>query len=168
MLSHGRLNALWSEFGHGGESLNVFTGDVYLDIFPTCLQQQSFLNDPARTRLRPIPFAEAGAQVPGWVGTTDRPLVYLTLGTVVGVDEVLRPAIDGLATLDADVLLALGSAAGTELGSLPDNVHIEPFVNQAAWHPGASLRTFWAASTVGAAACTLPQSGHGCPSVRGW
>src|SRR5215203_2432888 len=33
---------------------------------------------------------------------------------------------------------------------------------------GASSPTFWAAATVGAAAWTLPQLGHGCPWVCGW
>ena len=79
------------------------------------------------------------ARVPAWVGTTGRPLIYLTLGTVVAMDEGLRPAIDGLGTLDADVLFALGSAAGTELGSIPGNVRIEPFVNQAALWPAVDL-----------------------------
>jgi Glycosyltransferase family 28 C-terminal domain len=159
VLSHGRLDTLWSEFGRGGDTLNVFTGDVYLDIFPTCLQQRSFLDDPARVRIRPIPFAEQDARLPAWIGATDRPLVYLTLGTVVGIDEVLRPAIDGLGTLDADVLLALGSAAGTGLGSLPDNVHIEPFVNQAALWPAVDLAVHHAGSgtLLGALAHGTPQ-----------
>ena len=120
MLAHGRVDALWSDFGQGIRTLDVFTGDVYLDIFPTVLQQPTFLDNPARRRLRPIPFAESDAQLPAWIGSTGRPLVYLTLGTVVAVDDVLRPAIEGLATLDADVLLALGSAAGTGLGALPE------------------------------------------------
>ena len=36
--------------GHHRPSFDVFTGDVYLDIFPTCLQQPSFLAHPARVR----------------------------------------------------------------------------------------------------------------------
>jgi Glycosyltransferase family 28 C-terminal domain len=139
LLSHDRLDRLWSDFGRGVGSLNVFTGDMYLDIFPTCLQQASFLKDPARTRMQPIPFAEEDARVPAWIGSTSRSLVYLTLGTVVAEDKALRPAIDGLASLDADILLALGSAAGAELGPLPSNVKVEPFVNQAALWPAIDL-----------------------------
>jgi hypothetical protein len=159
MLAHRRMDALWSEFGRGDRSVDVFTGDVYLDIFPTCLQQPSFVDDPARVRIRPIPFAEQDAHVPGWVGTTDRPLVYLTLGTIVGVDEVLRPAIEGLATLDADILLALGSATGTQLGPLPQNVHVEPFVNQAALWPHVDLAVHHCGSgtLLGALAHGTPQ-----------
>ena len=48
----------------------------------------------------------------------------------MATDDVLTPAIDGLASLDADVLVALGSADGTSLGPLPPNVHIESFVDQ--------------------------------------
>jgi hypothetical protein len=82
--------------------------------------------------MQPIPFAEPGAKLPSWVATKTRPLVYLTLGTVVATDAVLLPALEGLATLDAEILLSLGSADGTQLGSLPDNVHVEAFVDQAA------------------------------------
>ena len=80
--------------------------------------------------MRSIPFAEPGVTVPSWVGRGTRPLVYLTLGTIVATDEVLQPAIEGLATIDADVLVALGSADGSGLGRLPDNVHVESFVDQ--------------------------------------
>jgi UDP:flavonoid glycosyltransferase YjiC (YdhE family) len=112
------------------DSFDVFTGDVCIDIFPTCLQQRSFLRHPARLALRPIPFVEPDARLPAWVGRTDRPLVYLTLGTVVSTDDMLRPVAEGLGELDADVLLALGSADGSTLGTLPPNVHVEPFVDQ--------------------------------------
>jgi UDP:flavonoid glycosyltransferase YjiC (YdhE family) len=126
------LDRLWAVHGGDPQSLDVFTGDVYLDIFPTCLQQPSFLDHPARVAQRPIAFVEPGALLPDWVGRGDRPLVYLTLGTVVSTDEVLRPVADGLGALDVDVLLALGSAPGNTLGPLPPNVHVEAFVDQPA------------------------------------
>ena len=127
-----RLDGLWSEHATRPSSFDVFTGDAYLDIFPTMLQQPSFLTDPARVLMRPIPYAEPGATVPRWITSTSRPLVYLTLGTIVSTDDVLRPAIAALGMLDVDVLLALGSAAGADLGPLPANVHVEAFVDQAA------------------------------------
>jgi UDP:flavonoid glycosyltransferase YjiC (YdhE family) len=105
---------------------------TYLDIIPTPLQQPSFLDHPARLPMRPVPFAEPDAPLPGWVGRRDRPLVYLTLGTVVSTDEVLRPVIAGLAALEADILVALGSAEGAALGAFPRNVHVEAFVDQPA------------------------------------
>ena len=45
---------------------------------------------------------------------------------------MLRPVIEGLGTLDVDVLVALGSADGAALGRLPTNVHVETFVDQPA------------------------------------
>ena len=127
-----RLQPLWDDHGTTPSSFDVFTGDAYLDIVPAVLQQPSFLAHPARMPIRPVPYAEPGASVPRWIGSTKRPLVYLTLGTIVATDDVLRPAIEGLGTLDVDVLLALGSAAGTDLGPLPANVHVEAFVDQSA------------------------------------
>jgi UDP:flavonoid glycosyltransferase YjiC (YdhE family) len=139
IIARGRLDRLWVEHGIHAPSFDVFSGDAYLDIFPDVLQLPSALGDPGRIRLRPVPFAEPGAALPAWVGGGRRPLVYLTLGTIVATDEVLLPAIEGLATLDADILLALGSAAGAELGPVPRNVHVEPFVDQAALLPHLDL-----------------------------
>jgi UDP:flavonoid glycosyltransferase YjiC (YdhE family) len=128
----GRLDSLWNDHGQPRASFDVFTGDCYLDIFPAVLQPPSFLADRARRSMRPIPFAEPGVGLPGWLGSNRRPLVYLTLGTIVATDDVLRPAVEGLATLDANILLALGSADGSALGHVPANVHVETFVDQAA------------------------------------
>ena len=127
-----RLEQVWSDHGTTPSSFDVFTGDAYLDIFPAMLQEPSFLTHPSRMPIRPVPYAEPDATVPRWLSTTTRPLVYLTLGTIVATDDVLRPAIAGLGTLDVDVLLALGSAGGTDLGPLPANVHVEAFVDQSA------------------------------------
>ena len=154
MYAGERLDRLWAEHGMSAFSLDVLTGDAFVDIFPNVLQQPSFLDHPARLRLRPIPFTEPGVTVPTWVGRSGRPLVYLTLGTVVATDEVLVPAIHGLATLDADVLVALGSADGAKLGELPPNVRVEAFVDQAAdqaVHHGGS------GTVLGALASGTPQ-----------
>ena len=126
------LERLWAEHGVASPSFDVFIGDAYLDIFPAPLQPPAFLRHPARLSVRPIPFAEPGALLPPWIGASGRPLVYVTLGTVVGTDDVLRPIVEGVGSLDADVLLALGSADGADLGPLPSNVHVEPFVDQPA------------------------------------
>jgi UDP:flavonoid glycosyltransferase YjiC (YdhE family) len=127
------LERLWARHGGTPSSFDVFTGDAYVDIFPTALQQPSFLSDPARVPMRAVPYAEPEADLPEWVDERDRPLVYLSLGTVVSTDEVLRPVIEGLAPLDVDILVALGSADGSALGTVPPNVHVESFVDQ----PGA-------------------------------
>ena len=88
--------------------------------------------------------------------------MYLTLGTVVGRTDNLTPAIQALGRLDADVLLALGSAAGGRLESIPDNVRVEAFVDQAAVLPHADPSCTTAAPapcsarwrTAGASSCS--------------
>ena len=129
-----RVEQLWAAHGVTEPPLDVFVGDTYLDIFPSAMQEPSFAADPARVRMQPIPWIEPGFDVPAWVTLAERPVIYLTLGTVVATDDVLRPAIDGLASLDADVLVALGSAPGA-LGPVPPNVHVETFVDQSRLMP---------------------------------
>jgi UDP:flavonoid glycosyltransferase YjiC (YdhE family) len=158
------LSWLWAEHGVDAPTLDVHTGDVYVDLFPDVLQSPATRANTRRLRLRPVPYAEPTAIVPRWLHCSGRRLVYLTLGTVVATDDVLAPAIDGLARLDADVLVALGSAAGTGFGTLPPNVHVEAFVDQPtvlrhadlAVHHGGS-GTVLAALTSGTPQLLLPK-----------
>jgi len=154
-----RPDQLWAHYGKSPAPIDVFTGDVYLDIFPSMMQQPSFLADPARVPLRPIPWSEPTAPTPPWIGCQSNPLVYVTLGTVVATDEVLLPVIEGLAGMDVDVLVALGSAAGTDLGPLPGNVHVESFVNQVAVlrHADLAVHHGGSGTVLGALALNTPQ-----------
>ena len=127
-----RLDRLWRDHGVDDPPFDLFTGEAYIDIFPGALRETRLLTNPARIPMRPVPFADPDAATPGWLGRTGRPLVYLTMGTVVANDRLLAPVVSGLAGLDVDVLVALGNAPGTELGPLPRNVHVEAFVDQSA------------------------------------
>lgn len=137
--SRRHLARLWERHGVQSPPLDVFTGDAYLDIVPDSLQLASFLDDAARVAVRPTPWAEPGAALPGWVGARGRPLVYLTLGTVVGQAGNLAPAVEALGRLDADVLVALGSARADGLPRCASNVHVVPFVDQRGVLPHADL-----------------------------
>ena len=77
----------------------------YLDICPPSLR-----GGAAECPLRPVAFAEP-ATLPAVVTGGDRPLVYLTLGTVFGDVDVLRAAVAGLAALDVQVVVATGPTA---------------------------------------------------------
>jgi UDP:flavonoid glycosyltransferase YjiC (YdhE family) len=134
-----RVAQLWAAHGVTEAPFDVFVGDTYLDIFPTVMQERSFASDPTRLPMQPKPWAEPGFDVPAWVTLSERPVIYLTLGTVVATDEILQPAIDGLASLDAEVLVTLGSAPGSDLGPVPSNVHVEAFVDQARLMPYLDL-----------------------------
>jgi UDP:flavonoid glycosyltransferase YjiC (YdhE family) len=85
--------------------------------------------------VRPVAYAERLGEVPAWLhGPRERPRVYLTLGTVsFGAVEVLRRALDDLATLDVDVLVAVGPEGDPDaLGEVGPRVHVERFVDQGA------------------------------------
>jgi MGT family glycosyltransferase len=69
-----------------------------------------------------------------WGGRKD-PLVYLTLGTVVGtmgdLHSAYRVALQAVAGLPIRVLLTTGADLPSDaLGTVPDNVHVEKFVPQ--------------------------------------
>jgi UDP:flavonoid glycosyltransferase YjiC (YdhE family) len=90
---------------------------------------------------QPQRFAAAdgpgSGQLPAWGdGDGNRPLVYLTFGSVaagLGLYPVMyRAALDALADLPVKVLVTTGTGADlVELGALPDNVRVEQWVPQA-------------------------------------
>ena len=102
----------------------------YLTRFPRSLDPSPFP--------RTIRFHEAWSPqpLPDWWGASDLPLVYATFGTVLGhmtiAADVYRTAIDAVAGLGANVLLTVGRKFdAARLGPLPDNVHMEAWVDQA-------------------------------------
>jgi UDP:flavonoid glycosyltransferase YjiC (YdhE family) len=139
-------------------------GRPHLDICSPSLQDKDFLATEDRIELRPVPYS-APAALPAWVGRRDsRPLIYLTLGTAFGTPELLTTAIEGLATLNARVLVAAGRVAMEQLGDVPDGVTVRTWVPQAdvlphvdaVVHHGGSGTTL-GALTVGAPQLILPQ-----------
>jgi UDP:flavonoid glycosyltransferase YjiC (YdhE family) len=127
-----RLDALWAHHGRVAAPLDVFSGDAYLDICPPSLQEPSTSDDPFRIPMRPVPWSDPTSAMPAWVRTRSRPLVYLTLGTVLfRSGNGLRAAAEGLSTLGVDVLIALGPHDLSLLGPVPAGIHVERFVHQA-------------------------------------
>ncbi|HEV2769189.1 MAG TPA: glycosyltransferase [Solirubrobacteraceae bacterium] len=119
--------------GLGTDEVDPLAGDVYLDISPAALGDASALGHPRRQPLRPVAFSEPIGDVPAWaLEQRDRPVAYVTLGTVVFERvEVIRAVARGLAALDVDVLVTVGPDGDLELlGDLPANVHAERFVRQ--------------------------------------
>ncbi|MEC3977786.1 glycosyltransferase [Amycolatopsis sp. H20-H5] len=82
-----------------------------------------------------LPFAEKPDKpAPDWLDALgrDRPLVYATLGTVFNRLRKTRQALlDGLAELDADVLLTIGrNVDPTAIGPIPPRMRVERFMPQ--------------------------------------
>lgn len=126
------LRELWAAHGVDPPE-DPIHGNVYIDISPPSIGDASAMGLLHRVPLRPVPFAEPIGQLPAWVTEPrDRPLVYVTLGTVVYERvDVIRAVVDGLAGLDVDGLVAVGPQGSIDaLGPLPAGVHAVPFVPQ--------------------------------------
>lgn len=134
-------------------------GRPHLDIWPRSLQDRGFLATERRIELRGVAFSTPAA-LPEWVSRrTSRPLIYLTLGTAFGTPELLRTAIAGLATLDAQVVVAAGRVPPEQLGEIPDHVTVHRWVAQAELLPFVDVVVHHGGSgtTLGALAAGVPQ-----------
>ncbi|HWM04838.1 MAG TPA: nucleotide disphospho-sugar-binding domain-containing protein, partial [Actinophytocola sp.] len=118
------FDALRAELGVGEVEV------PYVDICPDSVQSPEFRRGVERIPLRPVGWSGPGT-LPNL--DRDRPLVYLTLGTAYASVDVLRVAIDGIAALPVDVLVATGPAVDPAvLGPVPANVALAAWVPQSA------------------------------------
>ncbi|MEO7131126.1 MAG: nucleotide disphospho-sugar-binding domain-containing protein [Dermatophilaceae bacterium] len=109
------------------------TGDVLLLNYP------AELHPPARTALLP-PHVFLGSavreeapdeQVERWLAASDRPTVYVSLGSFLSVrSDVLSRIIDALRQLEVRVALASGSTPRHELPSVPKGWLVRPELPQ--------------------------------------
>jgi UDP:flavonoid glycosyltransferase YjiC (YdhE family) len=145
---------------------------LYLDIYPESLQTPDRLRvGPRRQCLRPSsPAAGAGRKLPAamvarFLPIADRPLVYLTFGTVVNGSKALAVAARALADLNARIFVTVGADGDPSLlGELPPNLHVEPFIPQTRLLPHCALvvshggsGTFLSALAHGVPQLALPQ-----------
>jgi UDP:flavonoid glycosyltransferase YjiC (YdhE family) len=139
-----------------------FVDNPLLDISPPSLRDAGLAEPAERISERPVSWAEPGDGVPGWVTRRrERPLAYLTLGTVVfGAVESLRSAVNGLAALDIDVLVTVGPQGDpAALGPVRDRVRVERFVPQDALlsYVDVLLHHCGSGTMLGGLACGIPQ-----------
>jgi UDP:flavonoid glycosyltransferase YjiC (YdhE family) len=104
----------------------------YLTRFPASLDPSEF---PGTVRYRE-PGPAVRTALPDWWPGSDSPLLYVTLGTVLGhmsfAVDVFRGLLAAVRDLDARVLLTTGRHFDVaSLGVLPPHVHVEPWVDQA-------------------------------------
>ena len=109
----------------------------------TLVQSDNMTDSVVYTSRRFQPFAESFSGHYAFVGPSvfsdavpdkkkARPLVYISLGTVINDrPDFYNKCIEALKDMDVDVLISCGMALDREkLGVLPENVRVEPYVDQ--------------------------------------
>lgn len=104
----------------------------YLSSFPASLDPSPWPRTIRFRQARPVV-----ARLPDWWPGDDRPLVYVSLGTVIGhlpdAQTMYRAALAALEDLPARVLCSVGRHLDpSSLQPLPANAHVEAWVEQAA------------------------------------
>ncbi|WP_409183317.1 glycosyltransferase [Amycolatopsis sp. VS8301801F10] len=156
-----QIDAFAAEVGLAGSN-RLFWGHPFVDICPPSVQAPEFLAEANRVPLRPVGWSEPG-DLPSGIEGRDRgrPLVYLTLGTTgASQAHLLTAALQGLASLDVDVLVATGPAVDVAaLGEVPSNVRLEAWVPQSELLPHVDLVVHHGGSgtTLGAFGAGVPQ-----------
>ena len=119
------------------------TGGGYLRNEPAFSAHPKVLDDTPRINSRQpfrfrtfAPPKTPSTVRPEWLPPGDKPLVYMTFGTVAAGEEYARhvyaASVDALAGLPVTVLLTTGKNAPSDLvQSVPDNVVVRQFVPQA-------------------------------------
>jgi UDP:flavonoid glycosyltransferase YjiC (YdhE family) len=104
----------------------------YVTRFPASLDPSPFPDTRRFHEPRPGPRES----LPDWWPGSRAPLVYVSFGTVMGhmttAADTYRVVLEAVAGDDARVLLTIGRRFdAARLGLVPDNVHVEPWVDQA-------------------------------------
>ena len=114
---------------------------TYLTVIPAAMEDPADAGTPQALRFRetdPAPWA-----LPDWWGGDERPLVYVTYGSVTPTlpyfPAQFRATVAELAELPARVLFTIGNEVEREaLGTAPENVRVERWIPQAAVMPHAA------------------------------
>jgi MGT family glycosyltransferase len=110
-------------------------GELYLDVVPSSFRLSWETAAPFLVPTAPSTYEGAGEGVDEpWLATlgVERPLVYMTLGTLFTHDQAIwGTLLDAAANLDADVLITIGpDTSDAMFNSTPDNVLVKRFVPQ--------------------------------------
>ena len=123
-----------AEHGLDGERVTAVDHEILrIDRTPPSLEMPGYEAPPNAINVRPEPF-DPGGELPAWFDAVgQRPLVYVTLGTVMnGNIPLFRLIADALANQPFDVVIALGHGIPhNALGEVADNIRVGGFLPQA-------------------------------------
>jgi UDP:flavonoid glycosyltransferase YjiC (YdhE family) len=134
---------------------------LYVDTCPPSLQNPEIASLPAVQALRPAAAELVTTTRPGWLDRFgDRPIVYVTMGTVWNRDlDLFRRVIDALRDEPVGLVVTVGQQNDPDaLGPQPDDVVVRRYLPQAELLPYCH-----AVVTHGGAGTTLGALGHGLP-----
>ena len=154
------LDHLSTELGTPSRQ-HVFDSGLYLDPCPPSLQSDG-LTGMNTWLIRPgIGDSQVGGELPQPLrGLPERPIVYLTLGTVFNDPGLARTVLDAIEDLPISILVTTGPGADPALlGPRPANVAAVEFIPQAQVLPYVSAVMSHAGSgtMLGALAAGVPQ-----------
>ena len=135
---------------------------LYLDPCPPSLQFPYAASVQVAHLVRPeIARSRQPASGLDWIDSVHRPIVYVTLGTAprfTGDLEFFKIVIAALAG-EVELVITVGPEGNADaLGSLPNGVHVERFIPQAALLPHCALLI-----SNGGSGSTLGALSHGVP-----
>jgi UDP:flavonoid glycosyltransferase YjiC (YdhE family) len=149
------VSPLWRSFGRDTPGYAGVYRDVTIEICPDSLES---LRVPTgdRLKLRPSPPPQMAPQ------ESTPPLVYVTLGTFFNSNlDIFRAILDGLADEPVAVVATVGTDQDPdELGPVPGNARVEPFIPQVTLLPSCA-----AVVHHGGAGTTFGTLAHGLPQV---
>ena len=136
---------------------------LYVDICPPGLQNAELASVPTVQHLRPVVAEPAGPLPDESSALPDRPLIYLTLGTVYNRDlSVFATVLEGLRDEPVTVVVTVGrNNDPAAFGPQPPNVAVHRYIPQAALLPHCSAAVIHggAGTMLGALAAGLPLLG---------
>jgi len=144
---------------HRAELVEELRHSPYVTRFPAAMDPSPFPD----TRRFCEPLLAPQSALPDWWPGSSAPLVYISFGTVLGhmtiAPEVYRTALEAVGGLDVRALLTVGRRFNpSELTEVPDNVHVEAWVDQTdvVEHAALVVCHGGAGTTFGALAAGVP------------
>ena len=123
-----------AEHGLDGERVTDVDFEMLrVDRTPPSLEMPGYVAPANAINVRPEPY-DGGGELPAWFDDLGkRPLVYVTLGTVMnGNVPLFRLIADALADQPFDVVIALGHGIPRDaLGHVADNIRVGGYLSQA-------------------------------------
>lgn len=132
-LAGKEVTPLWESRGLEPRPYGGSYDNLYLDIYPPALQSTDASHVRYRQLMRPVAYdgVDETTPIPFPEGSSEQPLIYITLGTVFNDPTPLRMAIEACASLDTRILVSVGPGFDpAALATFGSHVRVEHFVAQ--------------------------------------